>query len=613
MKLKTKNKESSKNIRQQEQHENSIFELTPDIFDLFLPDAFQENVDYIYLGPENYCRVYVLDIDYPSEMYVGFFDSLLDKGEIAISVFIEPRDTGEAIKDITRRINAMKSNAMLQRGEPDYKLLAQIEWYDALRSSLQRNLEKILMTQVFIVVYAKSLEKLKEDCIRITKFAESLGLNMRCLSFEQQKGFLSSLPLGPRNLRYFEKFRLMTTSACSCLFPIGNTDISYDEGFYIGYNVITNSPVFYNQFDKQLPNPHMAIFGTTGAGKSTTMKTMLGRMAAYGYNICVLDPEREYEKIINMLGGKYIRIKPGEKLGINPFDVEVEEEEGKRFIDLNSKVADIRFILNIISEYYVGRKLDGVQMAAIERIVRKLYYDRGITSDPDSLYTTARMDEKGQLLVGKIKKQLPTLSDLREELYKESETQALAKAMEVFVGEGSLALFDCQTTIDADDKIIAFDLKEFERDNFLKFFASVNILSWIWNKFSNAKLKGQKKVVIFDEAWMFTKYQASAEYLEFISRKGRKYKISLMIASQTLLEFLMNDTGRAIINMCASKFLMRQESDMAAQIAEFFRLSERTTEIITSADKGQGILMNPKEKIFVQITPFDFEWEYVTT
>jgi len=162
MKLKTKNKNLSKNTGQPK-HETSMFELTPDIFDLFLPDAFQENVDYIYLGPENYCRVYVLDIDYPGEMYVGFFDSLLDKGEIAISVFIEPRDTGEAIKDITRRINAMKSNAMLQRGEPDYKLLAQIEWYDALRSSLQRNLEKILMTQVFIVVYAKTLEKLKQS------------------------------------------------------------------------------------------------------------------------------------------------------------------------------------------------------------------------------------------------------------------------------------------------------------------------------------------------------------------------------------------------------------------------------------------------------------------
>lgn len=89
----------------------------------------------------------------------------------------------------------MKSNAMLQRGEPDYKLLAQIEWYDALRSSLQRNLEKILMTQVFIVVYAKTLEKLKEDCIRITKFAESLGLNMRCLSFEQQKAFCPAFRL----------------------------------------------------------------------------------------------------------------------------------------------------------------------------------------------------------------------------------------------------------------------------------------------------------------------------------------------------------------------------------------------------------------------------------
>ncbi|WAM33342.1 hypothetical protein [Caldicellulosiruptor morganii] len=63
----------------QEQQESDMFELAPDIYELILPDTFHEEADYIYLGAENYCRVYVLDIDYPSEMYVGFLTVFLTK------------------------------------------------------------------------------------------------------------------------------------------------------------------------------------------------------------------------------------------------------------------------------------------------------------------------------------------------------------------------------------------------------------------------------------------------------------------------------------------------------------------------------------------------------
>lgn len=38
-----------------------------------------------------------------------------------------------------------------------------------------------------------------------------------------------------------------------------------------------------------------------------------------------------------MLGGKYVEVKAGGKAGINPFDLEIEEDEGKRFINIEAR------------------------------------------------------------------------------------------------------------------------------------------------------------------------------------------------------------------------------------------------------------------------------------
>lgn len=82
--------------------------------------------------------------------------------------------------------------------------------------------------------------------------------------------------------------------------------------------------------------------------------------------------------------------------------------------------------------------------------------------------------------------------------------------------------------------IIGIDLKHLSGE-YLKFFATVNILSWIWAKFSNWKLKVELKQVIIDEGWLFAKYEHAASYVEAIARRGRKYRISLVIASQMIM------------------------------------------------------------------------------
>jgi len=593
--------------------DSRLIENATGLLDLVLPDCIEEGKDYIYLGPEKYARVYVVAV-YPSDIYLTFFQTFFNIGQVSMSVYIEPADTGDVIRKLNRMITDLKANIILEGNRPvDYQKLQQAEDFELLRASLQRGIEKILYVQIFFTIYAESYEKLKEKCAEFKNRCEAYNLKPRALTFQQLRGYLTALPLGYQ--RYTENFKTMTTGSSACCVPTGNTEVYYKNGIFLGYNLTTGAPVFYNQFDDSLLGPHVAIFGTIGSGKSTTMKTILSRSAAFGFWVCVLDPEGEYKKLINWLGGKYVEVKAGGKAGINPFDLEIEEDEEKRFINIDGKISEIRFLLGIISESFMGKKLDGTQLSKIEQSVRKLYADFGITKDPESLYTSMGVDRTGKIYIGKVKKVLPTLSDLRRELSNFEETKQLADVLEIFTGEGTLSLFDCQTDIEIQehDRIVGFNLKEFDKDPFLKFFASVVIMNWIWNKFSHEKMRKYNKIVVFDEGWMFTKYESTNDYLESISRRGRKYHISLMIASQTILEFLRTETGRTMLNMCHTKFLLKQEPDLAKETATYFGLSDAAAQFLITANKGQAILVNPIEKVAIQVAPFDFEWDYVTT
>ena len=55
----------------------------------------------------------------------------------------------------------------------------------------------------------------------------------------------------------------------------------------------------------------------------------------------------------------------------------------------------------------------------------------------------------------------------------------------------------------------------------------------------------KKKIIVCDEAWLFLKYQESAEFLVNVARRGRKYNVPLFIGSQFIDEFLSSEERKS--------------------------------------------------------------------
>lgn len=134
---------------------------------------------------------------------------------------------------------------------------------------------------------------------------------------------------------------------------------------------------------------------------------------------------------------------------------------------------------------------------------------------------------------------MPTLSDFQKKLKERGKCNELAELLVPFLKGNSLGIFDCESKIDSNAEIISFDMSNI-KDEFTKLYASYVILTWIWQKFV-LKNKERKKIIVCDEAWLFLKFQESAEFLVNVARRGRKYNVPLFICSQFIDEFLNSE------------------------------------------------------------------------
>ena len=81
---------------------------------------------------------------------------------------------------------------------------------------------------------------------------------------------------------------------------------------------------------KQLLNGNSFILGVSGSGKSFSAKNEIVSLALRDPNadILIIDPEREYAKLIGPLNGQNVVISATSNNHINPMDINSEYGEG---------------------------------------------------------------------------------------------------------------------------------------------------------------------------------------------------------------------------------------------------------------------------------------------
>ena len=589
------------------------------IYDVIKPGIFKVNSDYIKLGTSNYVRMLSIST-MPQSMNILSINDLcfIENMEIVCTLKkLDERNISTALRNSYSKLMSNIRMKYKDTGTIDYDTQEAAHNVDALRKLVETNSDKLFHTQILIKIWSNNLKDLENKTQSFIDECAKRGMVAHVLFDDQEAAFKTSLP--SNCFEFKEDKRNVTSGGASCLVPSGCTHLMHKEGIYMGRNVATNATISLDKFlcqkrnnpeSQYYSNPNMYICGKPGAGKSTLMKVLLSRgMLLKEWN-AIFDMEHEYKKICEKVSGKYLMVRGQTKIGINPLEISVvqEEDSDEKYVPIIEKEIEItNLINNFLGQYRPGKPLAGTEIGGLQKAVETIYRNKGITKDPESLY---------EIVNGKkVKKHLPILSDLRNELSKNESTKQLAEIMLVITGEGTMSMFDCETSSAISNfskhRFLVFCLKEL--DDFTKFFAMTTILSWLWGIFSDWKYKGIQKNTWIDEGWRFAKDEASLNIIEDFSRRGRKYWSALIIATQSIQEFLKNDSGKAIINLCSTKIIMKQDAHLARQIADFFGLPNQAAKIIPSFSKGRCVLVTETGNYLTQIDMFSCEREFAET
>ena len=597
--------------RRKKQKETNFFENTPMLMSLLAPDVIQEKTDYIYMGEDKYARIFTL-MFYPNYIEIGWLDDILNMiGDVDISTQVQVADERNVIKYLTHRVTKLQSDYLLfeRQGniEELHRLEENIQDFEKMRRDIQINNDKLFFIKITLRVNAKRLSELNEKSKILKDEFAKRSCEVRTLYFKQLEALKETLPLN--NNIISDNNRNMTTAGLAAMFPIARTKSSVKDGIYLGRDLFTGLPMNLETFTQGLANANIAIFGVPGAGKSVTVKTIVGRNALINRRASILDIEGEYVALTEKLGGRTIKVRQGSPVGINLFDIDIDEDEN--FIDIDGKIIEIRAIMNGIINKYENRLLKSKEIADIEQAVREVYREKEITEDKNSIYEKNGGKYEGKITFDSIKKKMPTLTDFHRVMKEKIQNKELASTISNFLKGNTLGIFDSESTLKINDQIICFDISEI-KDEVMRFYVCLVLTTWITNKYMATKERNKRYVVV-DEAWNLFKNKETSDFLENLARRARKKKVAMILATQNLAELRQSRQAEAIINCCDTIILLKQSIGSIDETMKFFKLPSGTKEILTKARPGECILIRGGEVRALKIDMTKYESEFITT
>lgn len=292
--------------KRKEVKKENFFDNQPNLISLLAPEVIDEKRDYIYMGDNRYTRIFMLNI-FPSTVWLGWLDEILNEiADVDISTQVQVADERNVIKYLTHKVTKLQSDYMLFEKQGNihelHRLEEKIKAFENMRRDIQINNDKLFFIKITLRVNAESLEELNEKSKLLRDEFANKSCEINTIYFRQLDALKETLPINSNIIK--DNNRNMTTAGLAAMFPIARTKSSTKEGIYLGRDLFTGLPMNLETFCDGLANANIAIFGVPGAGKSVTVKSMIGRNILIGRRATILDIEGEYVPQTERLGRK---------------------------------------------------------------------------------------------------------------------------------------------------------------------------------------------------------------------------------------------------------------------------------------------------------------------
>ncbi|MEU6142392.1 conjugal transfer protein TraC [Streptomyces sp. NPDC047081] len=565
-----------------------------ELLDVTGPEAVEVHARALAVGAHLATTLVVTG--YPAEVTAGWLAPLLNfPGHLDIALHIEPVPNPVAAAGLKKQRARLESGRRtgFDKGhldDPEVEAAAA----DAadLAYRIARGEGKLFHVALYLTVHAPDEESLAEQAAAVRAIAESLLMTVAPTTYRALPGWLATLPLGIDTLKIRRTFDTAALAACfpftSPDLPVATGEDGTASGVLYGLNAVSGAPVLWDRFAQD--NYNSITLARSGAGKSYLTKLELLRLLFTGVTASVIDPEDEYVRLAETVGGHVIALG-ADGVRLNPFDLPAATDTQEDV--LTRRVLFLHTFLAVL----LGTDVTAAEKAVLDRAILATYARAGITGDARTWNRTP-----------------PTLDDLASVLAEDgSETAAdLANRLVPYTTGSHAQLFNGPSTTAASGHLVVFALRQLPEE--VKAPAMLVALDAIWRQVTSRPGSGRHLVVV-DEAWLLMRDGAGARFLFRLAKAARKYWTGLAVVTQDADDVLTSPLGRAIVSNAATQILLRQAPQAIDSISENFHLCHGEREFLLSATRGEALLLtgDRRHKVALISIAASGEHEVITT
>ena len=541
-----------------------------------------------------------------------------------VSMLYTPTSNADLMQALARTLNVMRGTAESTKNYIEkQRIETGIENAEETIKRLDRTGESVGRFSCVLLAFGTTQEEFHKTCSRVESKISALNLRVKILSNLQKEGFMSAFPTYiPHTdvLRSSEK--IITQSAMEFGMPTASSAFSDDTGCYFAED--TNGNMIILDMWKRIgdrTNSNFTVMGMPGKGKSFAIKSILLAEYMRGTRIFIVDPEKEYVKMVQEeMEGEVLRVGANAKGSmINPLQIRsvASSSQNEQKPD-DEDVANLASHLKVVETFFdlYLEDVTASQKALLKDMIIAAYRKYGIDFDTD---ISDRSNDDYPVIsdvYDMINFKIQEL-EMREERGQKISTveyddfiQLRGLLKDIAIG-GDSYIWNGKTTIHTENKVVALDTSGFAEGNEkLKKIQYFNVLTWVWEQAS--KNREERCIIVADEAYMMIDQRVPTALIHMrnIAKRGRKYNVSIMTISHSVVDFLapaIKQYGQELLGTSCYKLFFGCEGQNLMELAHLYDLKEAERDFLLGAEQGYSLAQFGSKRIIVHFKVGDYK------